>query len=144
MRAMGERGKGDGLRSSSKFHQNGYQFQRHFFFDANPMDSCFCERLGMARCSLVLLTFLYVFSSRHDLHTSCYHALLCAYARLHDIISYAFVSNFALLYRDCFSFLFFCSLYYRCTLLLHDISYTNLACGVSRSRQLFDGLCNTS
>jgi len=106
MRAMGERGKGDDLRSLSKFHQNGYQFRRRFFFDANPMDSCICERLGMARCSLVLLTFLYVFSSRHDLHTSCYHALLCAYARLHDIISYAFVSNFALLVSRLFFFSF--------------------------------------
>jgi len=40
------------------------------------------------------LTFYFLFLSHHDfLHTSCYHALLCAYARLHDIISYAFIFN---------------------------------------------------
>jgi hypothetical protein len=54
------------------------------------MDSCFCELFGMSPA----LTFYFLFLSHHDfLHTSCYHALLCAYARLHDIISYAFIFN---------------------------------------------------
>lgn len=69
--------------------------------------------------------------------TMLYFALMPVFMISYPTLSFP-ISPF--LYRDCFSFLFFCSLYYRCTLLLHDISYTNLACGVSRSGQLFDGL----
>lgn len=94
MREMGERGKGDVLKSSSEFRWMDTSFA-DTFFGANSVDSCFCERLGSS--PLVLLISLHVlllFPSHHDfLHTSCYHALLCAYARPHDIVSYAFIFN---------------------------------------------------
>lgn len=60
MEAMGERGKGDGLRSSSEFCLDGYQFWRRFFFGAYRMDLCFCKRFGMAHSPLVPLTSLHV------------------------------------------------------------------------------------
>lgn len=110
MRAMGERGRGDGLRSLSEFSSEWMDtgFGDAFILGVDHRTR-FCERLCMVfsrstRTCLCLyhLPFTsyllpFLFSSRHVMISSipsCYHALFCAAIMPVFMISYLTLSFF--------------------------------------------------